>query len=494
MKKLFYSFMAAIFLLFALTACNGNGEEYVPPPHTIEELGNTIVTVGNLWEDWWSLSGHFDNPPWQSLADVRNYLLQYYTENFVDTYLLGENSIFAEYNSELLINADRWGAGRLNWENATHMLIEQDGGHAIVETIFKHGFWHRDDVAWTPSELRFHFHFVDGRIDVGLSPMGQHPDIIWQDTRTGGDQLTLEEMGEIIVAMGHFWEDWWFMQGDFANPPWQALEDVRKYLAQYYTDAYLYAHLLSVFDEENGQLTINDIRIGTLRPMWENATHRLISRSYDTAIVETTFRMGYPRGYDWWDNISEVRFYFTFVGGRIHIGTSPWTWDDSIVWLDRIWTFEELSWVIQRTWHFWNSWWNFQNIFGMQHVSFDNVPPRLEALGYAHLLPSSGFYDADTVRWHLGRDFTESWIEQLLGEEYPIFLEYNGQLFIQMARGIFSYPADWENVNLVLVEQEGDTFVIDFTMSGHQKRITLVDGKIDSGFDPWFGFDITRYF
>ncbi|MCL2619939.1 MAG: IseA DL-endopeptidase inhibitor family protein [Defluviitaleaceae bacterium] len=525
MKKLLYTALFTVILLVALVACNGNSEDYISEPnqiHALEEMGNIIITVGNLWEDWWSLTGNFayvEYLPWQSLDDVRNFLLQYYTENFVDAYLLGENSIFAEYDGTLFVNGNRMGSGRHRWDNATHVLVEQEGNRAIVETTFHHGFWHRDDVEWEPTELRFRFHFVDGKIDMGLDPWGRHQNIIWPDTfQSPGTWLpSLEQLGEMIVTAGGLWEDWWFGSGHFASleyddipthlsqnaafgrfpidHQWQSLEDVRNYLSQFYTESYIYTHIHSAFEEYDGRLFANVTRIGTMRPMWDDAIHFFYYTGDNKVIVVTEFQMGYPRGGDWWTDMTEARFYTHFVNGRIDIGTSPWTWGDDIVWMDRIWTFDEVKQTIQRAGYLWENWWNFEHAFaplylGWLDAPMQPVPPHLNALGYFRMYPSPWFVDMHTLRQFLSHFYTDSWIDNMLAEEIPIFMEYNGELFVMTARNNHPRP-DWETATFQLVEQDGNRFVIDVVVNLRdaegvlQHRFTIIDGVIDEGLSPW---------
>jgi len=216
---------------------NGNGETTTAPEtprgHTIEELGETIVAAGTFWEDWWNFRGPFDwqhfapietfdeplpehyvtgsdehnawlerqrvwheeylarfpehlrergffwvqllpSSGFESLSNIRDYLLQYYTERWVDAELFGEFTKFVEYDGVLYVCGARAGLSRANWETAEHELIEQDGSRAVVETTVMHGAWHREpyeeDIGAVPVQYRFTF--VDGRIDQVESPFG----------------------------------------------------------------------------------------------------------------------------------------------------------------------------------------------------------------------------------------------------------------------------------------------------------------------------------
>ena len=194
----------AMLLLFASCTNDVTGPE--PPPyttttattapeapreHSLEELGGTIVAAGTFWEDWWSQRGAFasehlaqgealpeglpENRTWvrvlpssgfESLDGIRAYLLQYYTESWVEAALGGEFTSFAEYDGVLYMEGTRAGAARSNWETAEHALIEQEGGHAVVETTVMFGAWHRyPEMAEYMQPVQYRFTFVDGRID-----------------------------------------------------------------------------------------------------------------------------------------------------------------------------------------------------------------------------------------------------------------------------------------------------------------------------------------
>ena len=155
---------------------------------SIEELGAIIVAGGNFWEDWWHLRGPFDREhigqetgprPWdyaqllpasgfESLYDIRYYLLQYYTQELVDLELHYRWSLpFQEYNGNLLINVHRWGNPRPNWDTATHVLVRQYGNYAVVDTTVLVAAWHWEGIdpmehAW---EATIRFSFRDGRIN-----------------------------------------------------------------------------------------------------------------------------------------------------------------------------------------------------------------------------------------------------------------------------------------------------------------------------------------
>ena len=152
---------------------------------TVAELGATIEAAGMFWNDWWFGRGRFapehiaawgeEEVPehlaavylrllptsgFESLDDIRSYLLQYYTESWVDAELSGAFAAFVEYDNILYIHIARMCFGDRNWETAEHILIEQDGSHAIIETTVL--AWHGEVAAYY--ESRYRFTFINGRI------------------------------------------------------------------------------------------------------------------------------------------------------------------------------------------------------------------------------------------------------------------------------------------------------------------------------------------
>ena len=151
----------------------------------IKELGATIEAAGTFWNDWWWNRGRFalehiarwgeEEVPehldtvylrllptsgFGNINDIRNYLLQYYTESWVDAELSGLFAAFAEYDNALYIHIARMSFGDRNWETAEHVLIEGYGSHAIVETTVL--VWHGEVAAYY--EHQYRFTFIDGRI------------------------------------------------------------------------------------------------------------------------------------------------------------------------------------------------------------------------------------------------------------------------------------------------------------------------------------------
>lgn len=159
---------------------------------TIEELGEIIVSAGTFWEEWWGYPvGRFsiehisfenqDEIPehlgrsiylqllptsgFENLNDIREYLLQFYTAAWVDAELSREFAPFVEYDYILYINSARAGIVRPRWDDATHVLMEQGGGNAVVDTTVVYGAWHMPYGGSPAGEATYSITFIDGRID-----------------------------------------------------------------------------------------------------------------------------------------------------------------------------------------------------------------------------------------------------------------------------------------------------------------------------------------
>ena len=212
-KAMIATLQIAIAMLFfaigMLAGCSGsyaisNNTEY-PAEWRIEELGERIVAANEVWEDWWLLRGRFSRENqdfgaiisypslgvkllsesgFESLSEVRNYLLKYYTENWVDWQLSRDFPIFLEHNNTLFINPDgsAYGLSYTSFRNATHTLVEQEGGRVIVRTMGLSGSWHMksccpwDEIEWMFEYVRcYYFVFIDGKIDSIIVPTWEWP-------------------------------------------------------------------------------------------------------------------------------------------------------------------------------------------------------------------------------------------------------------------------------------------------------------------------------
>jgi len=185
--------------------------------YTVEELGIIIEAVGDFWNAWWWREGafaweHIDDSMsnfqpfdesiapahhplsrgfsillpssgFASLDDVGNYLLQFYTQSWVDRGQFAEPLVIAEfmreeiqrfgwtnsfeaYDGELYIFTWNEGQPRPDWITASHILVEQDGDHAVVETVVSTFVYGYSGDGEMPTII-YRFTFINGRIDSG---------------------------------------------------------------------------------------------------------------------------------------------------------------------------------------------------------------------------------------------------------------------------------------------------------------------------------------
>ena len=181
--------MTAMLLLLAACSGNDNGNNETPE-QTIEELAQTIIAVGELWEDWWRLQGvfnwqYFDTVNYElpndlhlhgfsrvrplygisCLDDARQLLSEFYTQDWINNFLESER-VFIEHDGEFLIHTARYGTVRPNWETSTHTLIEGNSNRAVVETTVT-AYDHRGSGDEMPVAT-LTIVFLDGKIDGGL--------------------------------------------------------------------------------------------------------------------------------------------------------------------------------------------------------------------------------------------------------------------------------------------------------------------------------------
>jgi len=144
-----------------------------------------------------------------------------------------------------------------------------------------------------------------------------------------------------ILRAGIFWDDFWYLDAmfsvnniDWGAPPhlaaqsftrllptsgFENLDDIRNFLSQFYTDAWIDAEFASdtpPFAEYDDELFMQGARAGISRPNWNTASHELISDDGINAVVETTVMH-----YVWHIEDAEhyeVTYTFTFVDGRIN--------------------------------------------------------------------------------------------------------------------------------------------------------------------------------
>jgi len=182
---------------------------------TIEELGATIEAAGQFWNDWWHRNGAFswDNiddsrsnfqpfdeniapahhpvsrgfsrllpsSGFASLDEIGDHLLQFYTQAWVNRGQFAEPVVFAdtidgeiqrfgwinafeEYGGNLYIFTWNESQPRPVWQTAIHILIEQDGNRAVVETAVSTSIYGFEGGGVMPT-ITYRFTFIDGVID-----------------------------------------------------------------------------------------------------------------------------------------------------------------------------------------------------------------------------------------------------------------------------------------------------------------------------------------
>jgi hypothetical protein len=162
-------------------------------PFTVAELGAVIEASGRFWAEWWGIDGRFgwehlgdwdDVPEWlqgghiavlpssgfESLDDIRDYLLQYHTVRWVDDHLT--HYTFVEYDGVLYMDGVRYSAGDMCWEAATHVMMEQRGARAVVESTATLWSWDWDydaeGVVRVSDEVVRRFTLINGRIGAAM--------------------------------------------------------------------------------------------------------------------------------------------------------------------------------------------------------------------------------------------------------------------------------------------------------------------------------------
>jgi len=256
-------FFAALAMGFA--ACNAELEAPETSENwTIKELGANIEAAGDFWNAWWASHstferGHIDDSrrnwnPWDetitpahhplsrgfaivlpssgfaSLGDIGVYLSQFYTQTWVDRGLFTEPEVFMdvhgteytifgyagfagfeEYEGELFIFAQPEMSARPNWQTATHILLEQDGNRAVVQTIVTTSIYGFDGGGTMPT-ITYRFTLIDGKIDSGYgrwqhaeTPLGpQNPHVSQGFYTPIGDNMLLFAYRPHDIALTNF--------------------------------------------------------------------------------------------------------------------------------------------------------------------------------------------------------------------------------------------------------------------------------------------------
>jgi len=226
----------------------------LPHEWTLEELGETIVAAGEFWNKWWASHHTFE---WEHIDDSRrnwqpwdpaltpahhplsrgfaiilpssgftrfyeigDHLLQFYTQAWVDSgqfaepmvtmeFIDGEEAYlfgyygFEAYDDYLYVFIQTEWSARPDWSHATHTLIEQDGSHAVVETVVSthiHGY----NPSYDMPTIIYRFTFIDGKIDSGHGQLIQsqspsEPIELRGHSATLGDMFIFAHLKEHIL-------------------------------------------------------------------------------------------------------------------------------------------------------------------------------------------------------------------------------------------------------------------------------------------------------
>ena len=396
-RKIFFAAIAMLVIL-GFVACDSGNRAYagadnsytetqvpelVPETETyrefsVDELGDVIIQAGTFWEDWWNMNGIFVHTEWldpdalpahildtrgmaflrflpesgfASLDDVREYLARFYTQQRVDELLNDEFSVFIEYDGTLFVDATRTGFPRPKWDGTTHVLIEQDGSRAVVETTFLYGSWHRGvDDAYGMRAI-YRFVFEDGLIAVGIGPWGSNDDVVFEELPP-----TITQLGRVIEAEIRQWENFWYYRSPFASYHIEFSELISPrndgiYFARVaqtadlptmefllgrmwnYTDEWterFFERTDAPFVEHNGALYINTWRDHIPRPHWESANHVMIEQDGLHSVVETTVGLVDPMYAAIIGGarpiVGEAQIRFTFVGRQIDYSSENFPW------------------------------------------------------------------------------------------------------------------------------------------------------------------------
>ena len=277
---------------------------------------------------------------------------------------------------------------------------------------------------------------------------------------TGTTELTLDELGATIIAAGNFWEEWWQLSGRFADLDdayFTSLEDVRQYLLQTHTDAWvdaLFSNEFVVFAEFDGVLHVDGTRAGFSRPRWDDATFEMIEQSGNRAVVEATFLFGsWHRGEEF-AYPGRAIYRFVLINGRLDNGLGPWVHSEDMVIEALPPTISQLGRAIESHMRFWDRFWDFEWLTWM-HLDRDGEIVLVDDEVYMAVLPESGMEGIGDIRNQLHWMYTDAQIERLLADDHAPFREFDGVLHMNITR-MFTYRPDWQTASHVMIEQDSD--------------------------------------
>ena len=350
---------------------------------------------------------------------------------------------------------------------------------------------------------------------------------------------SIDELGEIIVAAGTFWDDWLGLWGrfDYAHIGyWQPIPelhmlgpgyiellpssgfaqicDIRNYLLQFYTVAWVDSQLnrsMPPFIEYNNTLYIETGRhCGLLHANWETATHTLIAQDGYHAYVESTLIF-------WWQEYNyttsefiihpaEGTLRFTFINGRIHSSSRcpvcaeeearcgrHASYDSNLPGYTlepttpRAWSIDELGETIVAAGTFWEDWWDLAGRFDLYYVGCRQYVPAHFIGIYAALLPASGFESLCDIRNYLLQFYTLAWVEAQLAGPFSPFIEYDNVLYIEAGRHCSLHPI-WETATHTMIEQCENYTIVESAFAlwmpedgiyfDGTRRFTFINGRI----------------
>ena len=155
---------------------------------------------------------------------------------------------------------------------------------------------------------------------------------------------------------------------------------------------------------------------------------------------------------------------------------------------------DELGAVIDAAGMFWEDWWNLRGVFAVDHANtpdwtWETEHPAVN--GYARIAATM-----DEMHAYLAQYYTARWIAEMP----PIFVEYDGYVYVNAIRAGFARP-NWQTAVHTLVAVDGayaevHTLVlygawhrISYGVRPYpwtaEKNFTFVDGRIASGGGPW---------
>ena len=257
MKKFMILFFAVI-LLFVATACLDEAE-YVPevegpPPAEVdtpepdlpeeslsaEELGEIIVRAERLrsglffpgdfimqhvgeeqqaQRDWGTTFFYRVLPSsgFETIEDIRDALLQYFSEGEVYALLAGQAAFYEEYDGNLYFHPYKASGAYRFWEEASFRIHEQEGNRTIVEVIVQgigegNEFvetWHYTIVENRVAEREF-VSWTEGTV---AAPEPEEPDEPGEanEPEEAGPGETAIAAGDVMAQMAGNWVAWYEM-------------------------------------------------------------------------------------------------------------------------------------------------------------------------------------------------------------------------------------------------------------------------------------------